>query len=100
MRVVPVTAEEGAREFVQDSGGHVYVWADQSGMKHVATSPPDESIEFESLNADGFTLHQDVEIVSPPDRWHVVLRHFPHRHVDALWGNWTPSFGSPGIAGP
>lgn len=88
-------ADEEAREFIAEHGGNVYVWANEAGLKHVALAPPGDPVEFASLDAEGFTLHQDVTIQSPTDEWKVVLRHIPHKHVDALWDGWEPGIGAP-----
>jgi hypothetical protein len=36
-----------------------------------------------------------VGIEVPSDEWKLVLRHIPHRHVDALWDGWEPGISSP-----
>jgi hypothetical protein len=93
---VRVRADAAARAFIQQHGGHVYVWA-SGELKSVAMNPPARDVEFVVLDGDGFTLYQDVGIASPAVEWHVVLRQFPHRHIDALWDDWEPdvSAGSP-----
>ena len=92
MRII---ADEDVRAFVAEHGGNVYVWADDAGLKHVHLEPPGHPVDFESFDAGGFTLHQDVSIAAPSDEWKLVLRHIPHKHVDALWDGWEPGISSP-----
>jgi hypothetical protein len=90
-----IVADDDVRRFIAEHGGNVYVWADDAGLKHVHLEPPHHAVQFESFDGDGFTLHQDLNIGEPPDEWEVVLRHFPRKHVDALWGGWEPGVDSP-----
>ncbi len=90
-----ILADDDVRAFVAEHGGHVYVWADDAGLKHVHLEPPGHPVDFESFDGDGFTLHQDVNIEAPSDEWKLVLRHIPHKHVDALWDGWEPGISSP-----
>jgi hypothetical protein len=90
-----ILAEDDVRAFIAEHGGNVYVWADDAGLKHVHLSPPEHPVEFESFDGDGLTLHQDVRIAAPSDEWKLVLRHIPHKHVDALWDGWEPGISSP-----
>jgi hypothetical protein len=90
-----IVADDEVRAFIAEHGGNVYVWADDAGLKHVHLEPPEHPVEFESFDGDGFTLHQDLGIAEPPDEWELVLRHFPRKHVDALWGGWEPGITTP-----
>jgi hypothetical protein len=95
MADIKIVADDDAREFVVEHGGNVYVWASDAGLKHVATHPPDDPIEFETIEGDGITLHQDVAIEDPTTEWKLVIRHLPLRHVDALWDGWEPGISAP-----
>jgi hypothetical protein len=95
MADVTVVAEPDVREYVLEHGGNVYVWANDIGLKHVSLSPPDEPMEFTSIDGDGFTLHQADSIQTPTTEWKLVLRHFPLKHLDALWDAWEPGISSP-----
>jgi hypothetical protein len=97
MADVRIIAGEDVREFVAEHGGNVFVWADHAGLKHVAVHPPDHPVEFETFEADGLTLHQDVGIADPTTEWKLVLRHVPYKHVDALWDAWEPGIDEPGV---
>ena len=90
-----ILADDDVREFIAEHGGNVYVWADEAGLKHVHLSPPDDPIEFESFDGDGFMLHQDVQIQAPSEEWKLVLRHLPLKHVDALWDGYEPGISPP-----
>ena len=90
-----IIADDDVREFIVEHGGNVYVWADDAGLKHVHLEPPRHDVEFESLQGDGFVLHQDPGIAEPPDEWKLILRHIPYKHVDALWEGWEPGIGDP-----
>src|SRR5437763_5994372 len=79
-----VIAEPDAVEFIVEHGGELFVWADDAELKHVRVERPDNDVTFAEVPADGFSLHVDREI-EPPIEWKIVLRHFPHRHVDALY---------------
>jgi hypothetical protein len=92
---VKILAEDDVRAFIAEHGGNVYVWADDAGLKHVHLDPPQHEVDFTSFDADGFTLHQDAGIQAPSDEWKLVLRHIPHKHVDALWDGWEPGVSSP-----
>jgi hypothetical protein len=95
MAELRIVADDDVREFVLEHGGNVYVWADQAGLKRVATHPPDHPVEFEQIDGDGITLHQDVAIEEPTTEWKLVIRHLPLKHVDALWDGWEPGIGPP-----
>jgi hypothetical protein len=44
--------------FIAERGGRLYVYADAAGLKHVKTEPPpDPSIRFEQIEADGFLMY-------------------------------------------
>ena len=92
---VRIVADDDVREFVMEHGGHVYVWADEAGLKHVALHPPGHPVSFQELEGQGVTLHQDVSIQAPTSEWKLVLRHIPHKHVDALWDAWEPGIDKP-----
>jgi hypothetical protein len=65
-------------------------------MKHVHPHPPHHEVHWTELHGSGIVLFVDPEI-DPPSSWVIVLRHLPHRHVDALWDGEVPSL--PGIGG-
>lgn len=90
-----IVADDDVREFIVEHGGNVYVWADDAGLKHVHLEPPRHEVAFESLEGDGFVLHQDLGIAEPPGEWKLVLRHLPTKHVDALWDGWEPGVSDP-----
>ena len=80
----------------------MYVYADKAGMKHVKTEPPhDPSIRFEEIEADGFLMYVEDDIVGP-DTWnvkfhHVPYHHVPYHHVNVLWNGRQPG---PYVYGP
>jgi hypothetical protein len=84
-----VVADPDAVEFVAEHGGEVFVWADDAGLKHVRVERPDNDVSFRSVPASDLSLFVDREI-DPPLEWKLVLRHFPHRHVDALYDGVSP----------
>jgi hypothetical protein len=87
---VAVEAEPEAVAFVVEHGRRLYVWADGSGLKHVRTTPPDDSAtSFEEVSAKGFRLFVATDI-QKPKTWNVVFHHLPHRHVDVLWDGDQP----------
>jgi hypothetical protein len=92
---VEIDADEEVRAFVAEHGGNVYVWVDGAGLKHVHLEPPGHHVDFETFEDGDLTLHQDSGIADPPDEWRLILRHFPFKHVDALWEGWEPGFGTP-----
>lgn len=91
-----IDATERAKEFIVEHGGHVYVWSDDTGFDHASTEPPSSEVEFVSIEADGFTFHQEVGIVSP-DWWNIEFHHLPHEHVTATWDG--GQYGPPGLFG-
>ncbi|MDP9285726.1 MAG: hypothetical protein M3P41_12375 [Actinomycetota bacterium] len=84
-----VVADADVVDFISDHGGEVFVWADGAGLKHVRVERPDNDVNFLSIPAEGFRLLVDSEI-DPPTEWKIVLRHFPHGHVDALYDGVSP----------
>jgi hypothetical protein len=95
MSDLKIVADADVREYVLEHGGNVYVWANDAGLKHVSLEPPDEPMEFETIEGDGITLHQALSIMEPTTEWKLVIRHFPLKHVDALWDAWEPGVSSP-----
>jgi hypothetical protein len=91
-----IEASDGAKEFIAEHGGNVYVWSDDTGFDHASTEPPTSGIEFVTVEADGFTFHQDATIGSP-DWWQIEFHHLPRKHVTATWDG--GHFGAPGIYG-
>lgn len=54
-------------------------------MKHVKTEAPDDlSLRFGEVEADGFLMYIEDDIVRP-ETWNVKLHHLPYHHVDVLW---------------
>lgn len=96
--IVRVVADELTREYLRGHGGKVFVWMDSTGLKRVSTSEP-QGITFERIDAGGFELFQDVSIARPTSEWRVVLRKFPHRHIDAVWDGWSPGTSGPASPG-
>jgi hypothetical protein len=80
-----------AAALIREHGGCAYVWADSAGMKHGRLRPPRgrSSQVWTELQADGLRVFVDPGI-SPPAKWVIVLRHLPHRHIDALYNGYTP----------
>jgi len=59
-----VVADPEAVSFIAEHGGRLYVYADAAGLKHVKTEPPREaSIRFEQIEADGFLMYVEEDIV-------------------------------------
>jgi hypothetical protein len=77
--------------FVNERGGCLYIWADDSGLEHAHTEPPDQPVEFMRIPASGFTVYQDATIASPP-MWKLIYRHI-QPHIEARWGNVTVDAG-------
>jgi hypothetical protein len=91
-----IEATDRAKEFIAEQGGNVYVWSDDDGFDHASTEPPDAKIEFETVEADGFTFHQDTTI-EEPDWWKLEFHHLPRAHVTATWDG--GNLRAPGIFG-
>jgi hypothetical protein len=85
-----IHASSDAVAFIVRNGGRLFVWADESDMKHVKFHPPDTQIEFKQLPCDLFEFNVDTTIAEAA-WWKVVLHHFPHRYVDAEWDAWMPA---------
>jgi hypothetical protein len=82
---VPVVADPRAVSFIVEHGGSLYVYADASGQKHVATEAPnDPSIRFEQIEADGFLMYV-ADGTERPETWTVEFRHLPSHHVQIHW---------------
>jgi hypothetical protein len=79
-----VEATDAARDFIESHGGEVYVWAGADDISHASTTRPDEPVQFEKIDAGGFTLFQDVTI-GEPDWWKLEFHHLPHEHITATW---------------
>ena len=79
-----IDATDDARRFIEEHGGKVYVWAGSDEISHASPNPPDEQIEFEEVDADGFTFFQDTTI-GDPEWWMLEFHHLPHAHVTATW---------------
>jgi hypothetical protein len=99
MADITIVANDDAREYVAEHGGKVYVWIHESGLKHVATHPPDEATDWDTIEGEGITLYVDTEIQEPTSHWRVVVKHFPLKHVDAIWDGWEPGISNPGDDG-
>jgi hypothetical protein len=90
-----IRANAAAR--IREQGGVLYVWMDDTGMKHVRHRPPPGRAagDWSELEADGLRVFVDPTI-DPPRKWVIVLHHFPYGHVDALHNGRvpaTPGFG-------
>ncbi len=91
-----VVADREAVSFIAEHGGRLYVYADAAGLKHVKTNPPDDfSLKFEEIEADGFLMFVEADIVHP-EVWDVKFHHLPYHHVDVLWDGVQP--GGPATA--
>ena len=91
-----VVADREALSFIAENGGRLYVYADAAGLKHVKTKPPDDvSLQFEEVEADGFLMYVEADIVRP-EVWDVKFHHLPYHHVDVLWDGDQP--GGPATA--
>lgn len=87
---VSVDADPEAVAFIGEHGGHLYVYADSAGLKHVKTdAPSDPSIQFEQVQADGFVMFVETDIAQP-ETWNVKFHRFPYHHVDVLWDGNQP----------
>ena len=89
-----VRASPEAVAFIVEHAGRVFVWANNAGMRHVKLHPPAEPVEFKQLPCDGFEFNVATDIADPVF-WKVVLRHLPHRHVDALFDGDQPYLAGP-----
>ncbi len=88
-----VEADPETVQFIAEHGGRVYVYAVGDGLKQVKTETPDDrSIQFEQIDGDGFQLFVESDLAQP-ETWNVVLRHFPHQHLDVLWDGQQPGGG-------
>jgi hypothetical protein len=80
-----VVADPEAVSFISEHGGRLYVYTDPAG-KHVETEPPhDTSIRFKNVEADGFMLCVEADLMQLDDTWNVRFHCFPDHHVDVLW---------------
>jgi hypothetical protein len=87
---VLVEADPEAVRFIAEHGGRVFVYASEAGLKHVSTdAPADTGMRLEQIDGDGFQLFVESDLAQP-ETWNVVLRHFPHRHIDVLWDGHQP----------
>jgi hypothetical protein len=87
---VGVVADREAVAFIADHGGCLYVYADSAGLEHVKTEAPDDpSIQLEQIQADGFVMFVEADIVHPKT-WKVRFHRFPYHHVDVLWDGRYP----------
>ena len=97
---VKVEASTDAVKFIRDNGGRLFVWADDDGLKHVKLQAPDHPVDFKQIACDSFDFNVAVDIAHA-SFWEIVLHHFPHRYVDALWDGWAPAVGGHGgLGGP
>jgi len=95
---VAIVADPQAVSFIADNGGRLYVYADASDLKHVKTAPPaDAAIRFKQIEADGFTLYVEDDMVEP-QTWTVVFHHLPWPHVDVLWEGRQPGLSGNSMA--
>src|SRR4051812_16924473 len=82
-----------AAAFILHRGGRVYLWSDGAGMKRVRLHPPERVVPWREILVGDVVLLVDPAI-APGDEWVIVLRRFPRRHVDVLWGGgegYTPT---------
>jgi Ni,Fe-hydrogenase I small subunit len=87
MRVI---VSDSAADFIEQQGGHVYVWLKRArccgSVTTLATSsdPPKRKL-FERANADQeFDLYLDASLSRLPDELHFDVRRFPRR-LEAYW---------------
>jgi hypothetical protein len=93
---VSVVADPEAVSFIAERGGRLYVYADAGGLKHVKTHPPDDrSINFTEVQADGFLMYVQDDIVQP-NTWNVKFHPLPFHHVDVLWDGHQPGLAATG----
>ena len=91
-----VVADREAVSFIAEHGGRLYLYADAAGLKRVKMEPPDDdSLRFEEIEANGFVMYVEADIVRPAV-WNVKLRRLPYRRVDVLWDGQQPgpSYGA------
>ena len=85
LRRKAVVADPEAVSLIAAHGGHLYVYADASGQKHVQTEAPnDPSIRFGQIEADGFLMFVQ-EGVKRPEQWIVTFSRIPYHHLDVAW---------------
>jgi hypothetical protein len=97
---VSVVADPKAVSFIAAHGGRLYIYADAAGLKHVKTEPPhDASIRFEEVEAEGFLMYVETDIVRPRV-WNVKFHHLPYHHIDVLWDDPQPGLAEGTLKGP
>jgi hypothetical protein len=100
-----VVAGADVTEFVNASGGTLWVWLDPHGgmggpaliYLNAATELPGSTKatrrtrsarrphRFKTYEAEGFELLFDHGKFDPPQELHLVVKRFPKRHIDAFW---------------
>jgi hypothetical protein len=85
LRRLNVVADPKAVSLIKAHGGRLYVYADESGQKHVQTEAPnDPSIRFKQIEADGFRMYVQ-ESIKHPELWSVTFSHIPYHHLEVAW---------------
>jgi hypothetical protein len=85
-----VIADAKTAAAIASAGGRLFVWADDSGFKHVSTIAPYENRHFDEYPGNGFLLLAD-STVYPPRHWMVTRRRLRGGFDVKL--DWKPSDG-------
>jgi hypothetical protein len=85
-----VVADPSTAAAIVRAGGRLFVWADDTGFKHVSTIAPYDLRQFNAYPGDGFTLLADAGVY-PPRHW-IVTRRRLRRGFDVKL-DWKPSDG-------
>jgi len=85
LRRLNVVADPKAVSLIKAHGGRLYVYADESGQKHVQTEAPnDPSIRFKEIEGDGFLMYVQ-ESLKHPELWSVTFSRIPYHRLDVVW---------------
>jgi hypothetical protein len=101
---VKVLASSRACRHIRDQGGRLWVWLDPHRCLvgsytylDAATEPPGSSRKtkltrasrqphrFQSVDADGFTVHFDPGRLDPPEELHIALKGWKNKRIEAYW---------------
>ncbi len=81
---IRVEASPDAAGFIQERGGRLFAWTDESDLLHTTFEAPEGDVEFERLWCDGFEFNLDTSIKVPDEGvWYVLFHRYPWHHVEA-----------------
>jgi hypothetical protein len=75
-----VRVDPSAAEFALQRGGKIYIWVGDSGFLHVATTAPDDSMEWQPEAVAGVTV-LIASSATGVEYWKVELGRFPRRRL-------------------